>query len=337
MLPIRELAGTGVTTSVVGFGCAGLFRIPQRQRRLSVLEAAFDAGIRHFDTAPMYGLGLAEAELGAFVKHYREDVTVATKFGIDPTPLTKAFAPLQGPIRAVLSKCSRANEGLKTAGKNANSGLVGQLLYRSAGYHRRAAQRSLERSLRTLGTDYVDIFLLHDPHGDILTTLSEVAEFLDEQRKAGTIRCWGVTGPPSELTGVLACLGWSAVVQHRDDIFDSGHAEIMDRARITFGAMARALPTIQRFRARSPEDSVRWSQQLGVDLGSDSALAKILLTAALGRNPTGPVLFTTTRPERVAVAASAATNQQMSGTEMVAFREFITAVRAASAGLADSL
>ena len=71
MLPIRELPRTGVVTSAVGFGCAGLFRIPQRSRRREVLEAAYDVGIRHFDVAPMYGLGLAEAELGSFLKRRR--------------------------------------------------------------------------------------------------------------------------------------------------------------------------------------------------------------------------------------------------------------------------
>ena len=63
MLPVRELNRTGVVTSAIGFGCAGLFRIPHRKARKAMLDAAYDAGIRHFDTAPMYGLGLAEAEL----------------------------------------------------------------------------------------------------------------------------------------------------------------------------------------------------------------------------------------------------------------------------------
>lgn len=333
MLPTRELAGTGVATSAVGFGCAGLFHIPHRKNRLSTLEAAFDAGIRHFDAAPMYGLGLAEVELGAFVRRRRGDVTITTKFGIDPTLLTRTLAPLQGPARAILSKRPSVNEGLKTVGKNADSGLVGRLLYRSPGYHRRAAQRSLEHSLRALGTDYVDVFLLHDPLGGLLTSPSELAEFLNEQRKAGRIRCWGVTGHPSELTEVLASLDWPAVVQHRDDIFDTGHAEIMDRARITYGAMARVLPTIRRFLARSPKDSARWSQQLGVNLGADSALPQILLGAALRRNTNGPVLFTTTRPERVAVVTAAANSPQPSVIDTAAFREFITAVQAANPGV----
>jgi D-threo-aldose 1-dehydrogenase len=328
MLPTREILGTGVVTSAIGFGCAGLYRVPHRGNRLSVLEAAFDVGIRHFDAAPMYGLGLAEAELGAFIKRHRRDVTITTKFGIEPTLLTRTLAPLQGPTRVVLAKCPGMNEGLKRSGKNADSGVVGRLLYHSPGYHRRAAQRSLERSLRALGTDYIDIFLLHDPLGGVLTDPSELVAFLDGQCKDGRIRCWGVTGHPTQLTKVLADLGWPAVVQYRDDVFDDKYAETMDAARITYGALARALPVIRRFVARSPEDSALWSQRLDVDLGADSVLPCMLLSAALGRNTAGPVLFTTTRPERAAVAAVAATTRQPSAIEAGVFNEFISAVRA---------
>jgi D-threo-aldose 1-dehydrogenase len=179
------------------------------------------------------------------------------------------------------------------------------------------------------------VFLLHDPHGGILTNSSELAEYLDEQRKAGRIRCWGVTGHPPALTGVLARLGRPAIVQHREDIFSTGHAEITDRARITYGAMARALPAIRSFLARSPGDSARWSRRLGIDLGADSTLPRVLLGAALGRNTSGPVLFTTTRPERVAVATSAASSPPPSVPEAAAFREFITAVQAASPELVN--
>ena len=106
MLPTRELSGTGVATSAIGFGCAGLFRIPDRKTRRVTLDAAYDAGIRHFDVAPMYGLGLAETELAPFLKGRRADITVTTKFGIEPTLLAKGVARVQKPMRAFLAKSS---------------------------------------------------------------------------------------------------------------------------------------------------------------------------------------------------------------------------------------
>jgi D-threo-aldose 1-dehydrogenase len=331
-LPTRKLPGTGVVTSAVGFGCAGLFRIPQRIARRSVLDAAYDAGIRHFDVAPMYGLGLAEAELSSFVKRRRADVTVTTKFGIDPTLVSRGVAVIQPPLRALLAKRPNVGKGLKTAGRGPQSGPLGRLLYSSPGYHRRSAQAGLERSLRALDTDYIDIFLLHDPIGGLITGAPELTGYLDEQCRAGRIRCWGVTGQPAELREVMECLGGAPVVQFRDDIFEDlpGAERMLDGARITYGALARALPALRQYLAQSPGALRTWSEQLGLDLAEQSNLPRMLLRAALVRNTAGPVLFTTTQPERARVAAEAATQSAgLSEAEAAAFSEFAAAARSA--------
>lgn len=329
MLPTRELAGTGVVTSAVGFGCAGLYRIPQRRARMAVLDAVYDAGIRHFDVAPMYGLGLAEAELASFLQRRRADVTITTKFGIDPTPLARGVARFQEPIRAFLASRPSVGDGLKTAGGGPRSGPFGRLLYAAPGYDRHAARLSLERSLRALGTDRVDVFLLHDPVGNLITRVPELIDYLDEQERLGRIRCWGVTGEPAELPGIMECLGWDTVAQFRDDILDgrrsAGHTL---GAAITYGALARALPALRRFFAQSPGALDAWSERLGADLALASTLPRMLLAAALQRNGAGPVLFSTTRPERVWVAAEAAARStEPSDGEELALRELATAAQ----------
>jgi D-threo-aldose 1-dehydrogenase len=332
VLPTRELAGTGVVTSAVGFGCAGLFRLPQRGARRSVLDAAYDAGIRHFDVAPMYGLGLAEAELASFLSERRADVTLTTKFGIDPTLLAREVALLQGPVRAFLAKRPNVGEGLKIAGRGPRSGPFGRLLYSSVGFHRDSAQRSLDRSLRALKTDYIDVFLLHDPVGDLITRAPELIDYLDEQRRLGRIRCWGVTGQPSELSRVTDCLGRASVVQFRDDVFERPRSPggIPGRATITYGALARAVPILRRFFAHSPDALDMWSERFGRDLRKDSNLPRMLLSAALRRNRDGLVLFSTTRPERAQVAAEAATQSAaLSDAEAATFSEFAAAIRPA--------
>jgi D-threo-aldose 1-dehydrogenase len=332
-LPTRKLPGTGVATSAVGFGCAGLFRIPQRTARLSVLDAAYDAGIRHFDVAPMYGLGLAEAELGSFLKQRRADVTVTTKFGIDPTFLSRGVAHIQPPLRALLAKRPNVGEGLKTAGQGPHSGPLGRLLYSSPGYRRHSAQVGLERSLRALGTDYIDIFLLHDPIGGLITGAPELTTYLDEQCRIGRIRCWGVTGQPSGLSGVLERLGGAPVVQFRDDIFEGlpSTEHMLEGARITYGALARVLPAARQYLARSPDASRTWSERLGLDLAEESNLPRMLLRAALLRNTAGPVLFTTTQPRRARVAVEAATQSaELSEAEAATLIEFAAAARPAS-------
>jgi D-threo-aldose 1-dehydrogenase len=330
VLPTRELAGTGIVTSAVGFGCAGLFRLPQRGARRSVLDAAYDAGIRHFDVAPMYGLGMAEAELASFLRQRRADVTVTTKFGIDPTLLARGVTLFQEPVRAFLAKRPNVEEGLKTAGQGPRSGPFGRLLYSFTGYHRHSAQLSLERSLRTLKMDCIDVFLLHDPVGNLITGAPELIDFLDEQHRLGRIRCWGVTSQRSELSGVAECLGRAAVVQFRDDIFERALSAggMLEGAMITYGALARALPILRRFLARSPGSLDMWSERFGMDLGMESNLPRILLSTALRRNGDGLVLFSTTRPERAQVAAEAAAQSAaLSDAEVATLSEFVSAIR----------
>jgi D-threo-aldose 1-dehydrogenase len=308
MLPARELSGTGVSTSMVGFGCAGLFRIPERKTRRMVMDAVYDAGVRHFDVAPMYGLGLAETELAPFLKGRRTDVTVTTKFGITPTVLAKGIGRVQKPVRAALAKRPVITEELKTAGQGPRSGLVGRLLYASPGYHRRSAQISLDRSLKELQTDYIDVFLLHDPVGELITGIPDLTEYLNEQCRLGRIRCWGVTGASAGLPSIVRRLGQAPVVQFKDDIFDPSLSDGQPSggAKITYGALAQALPVLRRYLAHSPDAAALWSKRLGTDLADESSLPKLLLSVALRRNTAGPVLFSTTRPQRVGVAAEAA-------------------------------
>src|SRR5690242_17572828 len=64
-----ELEGPHLRVSAVGFGCGGLMQSPSRRERMAVLGAAVDNGITPFDTARMYGLGMAETELGAFLRN----------------------------------------------------------------------------------------------------------------------------------------------------------------------------------------------------------------------------------------------------------------------------
>src|SRR5437016_952206 len=113
------LGDTGVETSVIGFGCADLFRQPSRASRRRLLEAALDAGIRHFDVAPMYGLGLGEGELGRFVRGRRERIVVATKFGISPTRAARTLARVQSPLQRLLDAAPALRQRARPAESDA--------------------------------------------------------------------------------------------------------------------------------------------------------------------------------------------------------------------------
>lgn len=302
-LPQRALTGTGVHTTPMGFGCAGLDRLPRERSRQALLAAVYDAGIRHFDVAPMYGLGLAEAELGRFLHGRRQSVTIATKFGIEPSPFGHRLSRLQRPLRQVLSTLPRLNSALRGPHNGTNASLVSKLLYRVPGYSRTVAQVSLQRSLRLLQTDYIDIFLLHDPSFCVTQHDPDLIVFLEQQRSLGNIRSWGVTASTSSLLAQSVTLDLP-LLQYRDDIFTTV-PEILSPGRVTFGALARTLPILRRFLAQSPLTRTNWSTLLDIDIDDPSQLPCLLLASALIRNAHGPTLFTTTRATHVQLADAA--------------------------------
>jgi D-threo-aldose 1-dehydrogenase len=86
---IVKLGTTSMEITALGFGSANLFRLPSGAQRVQVLRAAYHAGVRHFDVAPLYGLGLAESEIGRFARGRGDTITIATKFGIAPARLAR--------------------------------------------------------------------------------------------------------------------------------------------------------------------------------------------------------------------------------------------------------
>ena len=82
----REIPGTGVSASAVGFGLWGISGQweggANDKVAVEALHAAIDSGINFFDTAPVYGLGHAEEVLGKALKNRRNDVLIASKCGL---------------------------------------------------------------------------------------------------------------------------------------------------------------------------------------------------------------------------------------------------------------
>ena len=78
-----RLASSGRETTRLGYGCSSIMGALGRRQSLHLLEAAYEAGIRHFDVAPMYGYGEAEGCLGEFRSRH-DDITITTKYGIAP-------------------------------------------------------------------------------------------------------------------------------------------------------------------------------------------------------------------------------------------------------------
>lgn len=309
-MPLRTvtLGMSGVETTVLGFGCANLFRLPRAAQRIALLEHAYEAGVRHFDVAPMYGLGLAESELGRFAKRRRGSITIATKFGIRPTTSARALARAQGPARRVLEASPRLRQQAKSKAAGPSQGRLGPLLYSADGYSSAAARKSLESSLQALGTDYIDLLLAHDPVPGTIRS-EELYSYLNEAVRAGTIRTWGIAGEPEPSIEVAGSFGHPVpVLQIRDDIFFGS----LNRARaaanefITFGLLGDAIHRLVKHVTANAERRERWNTLLDADCGEPEVAASLLLRAALRENESGAVLFGTIRLHRVHGAVAAA-------------------------------
>lgn len=158
----------------IAFGGAplgGLFSAVSETAAMEALEAAWEAGIRAFDTAPLYGFGLSERRLGAFLRTKPRDAYVlSTKVG-------RVLRPSRG-------------------GPDASGSLgafVGALPNDAVfDFSADAIRRSFESSLERLGVDPpIDLVYLHDPDDFYEAAVSEAYPVLHEFRAQGIVRAIG--------------------------------------------------------------------------------------------------------------------------------------------------
>ena len=148
----------------VGFGTASLHHVNGLKSKLNLLNSAYDAGIRYFDTAPLYGHGLAERTLGQFIKNNRShsNVTVATKFGLVPNTIVTNYPQLLLP-------------------------------YIARDYTAQYLNERVESSLLSLGLDCLDIVLLHEPSLNDLKTIDSLNEAVLKLKQRGLIKQFGIS------------------------------------------------------------------------------------------------------------------------------------------------
>lgn len=172
----------------LGYGAANLgnlFRPLTDDEAWAVLDAAWDAGIRHFDTAPHYGLGLSERRLGAFLATKpRDEYFLSTKVGrlLRPNPDHEAG-------------------GLDTA----NDFHVPDDLQRVWDFSSDGIRSSLDESRERLGIERIDLLYLHDPERhDLDLALAEALPALEKLRADGEVALIGVGSMVTDaLTAVV--------------------------------------------------------------------------------------------------------------------------------------
>ncbi len=149
-----------------------LYRALSDEEALALLETAWDCGVRYFDTAPHYGLGLSERRLGAFLATKpRTEFLVSTKVGRLLRPHPAAAGRLD----------------------DEHNFFVPAELQRVWDCTADGIRRSLDESLERLGLDSVDVLYLHDPEEyDLDTALEQAVQALAELRAQGLVSAIGV-------------------------------------------------------------------------------------------------------------------------------------------------
>jgi D-threo-aldose 1-dehydrogenase len=167
----RELGRSGLAVTELGLGCAAignLYTEVDDETAAATVDAAWDGGIRLFDVAPHYGLGLAERRLGtALAARPRGEYVVSTKVG-------RLLIPVAG-------SRSRDPEGFA----------VPAAYERRFDYSADGVRASIEASLARLGLDRIDIALIHDPDGHEEQAFAEAYPALERLRGEGVVRAIG--------------------------------------------------------------------------------------------------------------------------------------------------
>ncbi len=160
-LPVRSLGADDLVVTAEGLGCMGMsfaYGRPDRDEAVATLRKAYESGITFFDTADVYGLGHNEELVGEVLGGVRDELVIATKFGIVHRP-----------------------------GERLPRGVDG-----SPDYVRQAC----DASLRRLGVDHIDLYYQHraDPRVPIEETVGAMAGLVEE----GKVRHLGLSEASAE-------------------------------------------------------------------------------------------------------------------------------------------
>jgi len=311
------LPGLALKTPAIAFGCSSLTGT-DRDNANRVLETAFDAGVRHFDTARYYGYGEAEGILGRFLKGRRSEVTISTKFGIEPPKRTTAL----GVGLYVGRRIVRLMPSARTLLQRGTQSLV-----KSGAFSAQQAQESLETSLHELRTDHLDFYLLHDyVVRDELP--DELLEFLENSVKAGKIRSFGLGTSIDNIELALkrqprlcrVLQFQNSVLSRNADYLPRDHS---DPLRITHGALGGSYRSILAFLSARTDVAKDWSAKLGCRLLDQEILSALMLNYAADANPHGLVLFSSRHPIRVTRNVKAVLESDFSPAQIAMFAELV--------------
>ncbi|MEZ0162403.1 aldo/keto reductase [Streptomyces althioticus] len=201
----NRLGKSDVHVTELGFGggpLGGLFEAVDDDTAARALEAAWDSGIRYFDTSPHYGIGQSERRVGALLRGRPRDAwTLSTKVGRVLVPQDDA---------------GRKDEAFEVAATHR----------RVWDFTRDGVLRSVEDSLTRMGVDRIDVLYLHDAEEHFEDALRDGYPALAELRAQGTV---GAIGAGMYHSGKLTRLVEETDV---DVVMLSGRYTLLDHSAL---------------------------------------------------------------------------------------------------------
>lgn len=298
-MKVFELGATGRRTTQIGFGCAYL-----RPESATLLDVAFDAGIRHFDVARSYGRGQTEHIVGKFLAKHGKEVTVTTKYGFVP--------PVMHPLHVMARKFVRpAFQWLRRL-----PSVQQQIAQMAIKENKRAifsadeARLSLETSLRNLKRDRIDILLMHEAAPEDLQDHGLLA-FLEQCLVTGVIGAFGVGGEAIRVPKLYELQRqFCSILQYNWSPLDPvinypGSFSIVYRI---FNGQAAA---IGKMLNSNPTLTKRWSDQVDIDLSQPNMIGRLLFKAAIELRTIDLILFSSTKPENIICNVKAAEDNSL--------------------------
>jgi len=184
-LPKRTLGTQGLRVGAVGLGTMGMtmaYGAGDEPGGIATIRRAHELGVTFFDTAELYGMGSGSNEqlLGRAVKDFRDEITIATKFGFD----------LSGPQRVGLPLDSRPEHIREVA----------------------------ENSLRYLGTDHIDVLYQHRVDPDV--PIEDVAGTVGELIAQGKVRYFGLSEAGPDIIRRAHAVHPVSVLQTEYSVFE---------------------------------------------------------------------------------------------------------------------
>jgi aryl-alcohol dehydrogenase-like predicted oxidoreductase len=234
-MELRRLGRSGVQVSPLGLGTARMAGLGWRddlalqdpsqvkQDVVWQIQVAVDLGVTIFDTADNYGQGLSERILGEALRGRRDGIVVTTKFGEDPMPDQED--PWSLDADAVEQKC--------------------------------------EASLRRMGVQYIDLYLLHRRDYP-LERAPALMEVLEDLVRAGKIRYYGWSTDDVERAGLFARGEHCIAIEHRLNVFND-NAAMLDLCREQDLASLNRVPLLMGVLTG------RWSLEMKLEQGDPRA------------------------------------------------------------------